>query len=93
MPGRDKTGPSGYGPMTGRRMGLCAGNYTSSTSRFGRGRGGGYGFGFRGYYGDEYIGSNPYVSEKTLIENEIKVLKDQLSSLEDQLQKLGGEQK
>lgn len=25
MPGFDKTGPTGEGPMTGRRMGVCAG--------------------------------------------------------------------
>ncbi len=26
MPAGDRTGPSGQGPMTGRRLGLCAGN-------------------------------------------------------------------
>ena len=24
MPGNDRTGPTGYGPMTGRRLGPCA---------------------------------------------------------------------
>ena len=91
MPGRDKTGPSGFGPMTGRRMGLCTGNNTSFSSRFGSGFRRGYGFGIRGYYGDEYSGSNLNVSEKTIIENEIRVLKDQLSSLEEQLKKAGSE--
>jgi len=59
---------------------------------FGRGAGGGYGRGFGlGYrhgYGRVYE-EIPDVSEKTLIENEIRVLKDQLSGLEDRLSKLG----
>ena len=28
MPGRDRTGPLGMGPMTGRRAGYCTGNAT-----------------------------------------------------------------
>ena len=35
MPGRDKTGPTGQGPMTGRGTGMCGG-----------GMGGGFGNGF-----------------------------------------------
>ena len=31
MPGFDRTGPAGYGPMTGRRRGLCTG---LTSSRF-----------------------------------------------------------
>jgi len=49
MPGGDRTGPAGMGPMTGRAAGLCAGNAApgSVTSpggrRFGgQGRGGGH---------------------------------------------------
>ena len=53
MPGGDRTGPVGMGPMTGRAAGLCAGNsvpgYANPVGRrgffgFGRGRG----FGMRG---------------------------------------------
>jgi hypothetical protein len=67
--------------------------------RLGRGPGRGfrYGWGFgygRGFdpvpgsgYGSMY-GEIPEVSEKTLIENEIRILRDQLSSLEDRLSKL-----
>ncbi len=49
MPGGDRTGPAGMGPMTGRGAGLCAGNpapgYMSAGFGwgFGRGRGGGWG--------------------------------------------------
>ena len=107
MPGRDRTGPSGFGPMTGRRMGYCADNsnlnYSNRGFGYGRGNRGGLGFGGgfgngRGYglgsrfgygFGNQYIENNPYVSDKTIIENEIRVLKDQLSSLEEQLKKTG----
>ena len=59
---------------------------------FGRGPGGGIGRGFdpRHMHGYGRIYEEiPDVSEKTLIENEIRVLKDQLSGLEDRLSKLG----
>jgi len=87
----DKTGPEGLGSMTGRQMGYCAGNdrpgFENSTRRFGRGRGfgGGMGnrFGNRRGYSENVI---PNVSEKTLLENEIKILKEQLNSIEKQLE-------
>jgi len=53
MPGGDRTGPLGYGPMTGRGAGYCAG-YTApgyANAAFGRGRGfGGGGRGRRAMY-------------------------------------------
>ncbi|MEA1878838.1 MAG: DUF5320 domain-containing protein [Bacteroidota bacterium] len=50
-----------------------------------RGQGQRFGFG-QGYQNTNYINEQS-VSEKTLIENEIRVLKDQLSYLEKQLSK------
>ncbi len=49
MPGYDRTGPMGHGPMTGGGRGLCAGGRSGQESamRAGRGRRGG-GFGGRG---------------------------------------------
>lgn len=50
MPGGDRTGPMGMGPMTGRRAGYCAGfGVPGFVNRgfggfFGRGRGGGRGW-------------------------------------------------
>ena len=99
MPRGDRTGPSGEGPTTGRGMGYCTSNehpgYMNSFSNRGGGYGrrfhGGPGFGrgarlgFRGGYGASYQEGVPDVSEKTLIENEIRILKDQLSALEDRL--------
>jgi len=57
MPAGDRTGPVGYGPMTGRASGFCAGydapGYANPGFGFGRGRGRGRGggFGFRGGFG------------------------------------------
>jgi len=42
MPGHDKTGPLGAGPLTGRRMGLCANDETAGNGNFSRDS-----FGFR----------------------------------------------
>jgi hypothetical protein len=47
MPLRDRTGPRGEGPMTGRRMGPCVGDPEEYLGRFGMGFGRSYG---RGYY-------------------------------------------
>lgn len=59
MPGGDRTGPLGHGPMTGRAAGFCAGypepgyvnaGFGQGRGRgfgYGRGRGGGRGMGFR----------------------------------------------
>ncbi|MCF6358508.1 MAG: DUF5320 domain-containing protein [Draconibacterium sp.] len=98
MPGFNRTGPSGQGPMTGRRMGTCADNdYAENSGRFNAGRGFGRGFngnrrmglgmGFRHGFQNQFFGNMPDVSEKTIIENEINTLKNQLSLLEDRLSK------
>ena len=48
MPGGDRTGPGGMGPMTGRRLGYCAGydapGYVNPAPGFGLGRGRGWGW-------------------------------------------------
>ncbi|MBU2651932.1 MAG: DUF5320 domain-containing protein [Bacteroidetes bacterium] len=88
MPGFDRTGPSGNGPMTGRRRGYCAGNnenkgFAAPPFAWGRGRGfQGYGFG-RGRGFGRY--TNWYGDEKSFLENEIRMLKDYLAELEKQL--------
>jgi len=100
MPGGDRTGPTGAGPITGRGWGYCRGNdsqgYGGYQGKAGRGfgrrfqRGPGFGrgndFGPRAGFGNYY--RDPAVSEQTLIENEIRILKDQLAALEDRLAKL-----
>lgn len=51
MPGGDRTGPGGLGPMTGRTAGLCAGAGMpeSMSPQPGRGFGGGRGGGGHGW--------------------------------------------
>ena len=96
MPRGDRTGPFGEGPRTGRQMGYCVGNdhpgfmYQHSGGRGRLGRGFRGGFGYRHGYGNyNYEANIPDVTEKSLIENEIRILKDQLSSLEERLSKTG----
>jgi len=65
IPGGDGTGPSGWGPRTGRAAGYCAGypipGYANPIPRFGRrfGAGRGRGRGFRRWYG-VYPIESPY---------------------------------
>jgi hypothetical protein len=62
MPGGDRTGPRGQGPMTGRGAGYCRGDPTPDfvNRGFGRGRswgGGGRGWGHRrGHFGAGFSG-------------------------------------
>ena len=55
MPGFDRSGPMGAGPMTGGGKGFCSPTNAEIGTRFaGRyeyGRGMGFGYGFRGGYG------------------------------------------
>lgn len=89
MPGLDRTGPQGRGSMTGRRMGNCNDNIENiANGRTGRWYGRGGGSGFRHRFGRNQQQFLTKVSEKTILENEINTLKDQLSSLEKQMKEL-----
>ena len=85
MPNRDMSGPKGMGPMTGRGFGYGAENFGYGRGRrFGGGfQGRGFGFGRNAdlYYEDQM----PTESKKVILENQMKALKDQLSSLEKEL--------
>ncbi len=95
MPRGDRTGPKGEGPKTGRQMGFCVGNEQPGYAYHNMDQGAGYGRQFRGGSGGGRgfrHGQGRFqrvapgeVSEKTLIENEIRILKDQLSALEKRL--------
>ncbi len=88
MPRGDKTGPNGNGPKTGRGLGYCAGNnnpgyyFTNNEHKTGRG------FGYRHRFANNYLTNNDDVSEKTIIKNQINILKDKLSALEERLNNL-----
>ena len=99
MVGRDKRGPSGRGPMTGRGLGYCAGNNRSGNEtdaeptgrggwfgrRFGRGTGQGYGRGegFGQGYGNITRGPVFEPADGTP-----QTLANELASLRDQLKAL-----
>ena len=103
MPGGDRTGPMGRGPMTGRATGFCAGNTTPGYTYprygqgFGRGRGIGRGFGGPGrrfwYRENEYMPINqPSINEeKTYLENLVKNLEDELKNVKNRIKELSKE--
>lgn len=100
MPGGNRTGPFGEGPKTGKGLGFCAEqeqsgfqnpneNYTFGfgqgwRNRWDRGR---Y-HQFRTGFGHFPIGTSTSVSEITLLENEARILKEQLATIEKQLSDL-----
>ncbi len=98
MPGRNQTGPNGMGPMTGRGMGVRngAGNGEGFNSGFRRGnrmgRGNGYGNGMgRGFgYGMQQnsVVTDVSIAQQTFLENELKMMKDQVASVERELEKI-----
>ena len=94
MPRGDRTGPNGNGPKTGRSLGYCVGNETEAyLENRSQGFGGGYGHrrGLRQGFGRGYDqGRRNFTdtSEKTLVQNEINIIKDQLLNLEERLRNL-----
>jgi len=103
MPGGDRTGPLGQGPMTGRAAGFCSGSSSPgyATPGFGRGlgRGGGRGFG-RGFWGRGrgFWRAYPYTyqempplspdDEKSNLETMIRNLEEELTHLKERLQQV-----
>ncbi len=81
MPGGDGTGPLGYGPMTGRGAGYCAGyGAPGAFGPLGRGRGRGRGLrpGPVAYYGP---GVAPLTGEQ-----ELQMLRDQAQQIQQSLE-------
>lgn len=78
MPGGDRTGPAGQGPMTGWGRGRCGGGQGA-----GRGRGLGRGWGMRGRFADtEAAGPAPAVTTEG---SDLEALRRQVASLEQAL--------
>ncbi len=91
MPGRDRTGPQGFGPMTGRGRGYCAGYQASEfgmrhRNRFG-GRGRGYGW-QQWYHATGLPGSRPPAAIPTAPQQELDGLKDHAEWLKAQLEQI-----
>ncbi len=108
MPGGDRTGPLGHGPMTGRASGYCARNNRPGYANPGFGRGFGRGFWRRGRgfwwrgYDSPYYRPQSYTNvyfqptkeeEKTYLENIIKSLEDEMKMIKERLQELSKEKK
>lgn len=88
MPGGDRTGPLGQGPLTGRRMGFCAGFNTAGfmNPKFGRGFGRGFGAGFgRGFVERPILTE---ADEKKILEQELKELELDKKEIEKRLKEL-----
>ncbi len=106
MPGFNRTGPLGMGPMTGGGRGLCNPRGIRSSNQ-------GYGFGFRGTYPSwPYAGrgrgglprcwapglmggtSAPNITheqELEILKNQAQTLREQLEQLENRMKELGKE--
>ena len=93
MPGGDRTGPMGFGPMSGRAAGYCAGYPVPGYANpvlgrgfgmgFGRGRGRGMGFGRA--WAMPYaapVAAAPYTTAAPTPELESAALKQQVEHLE-----------
>lgn len=99
MPGFNGTGPLGQGAVTGRGMGRCTGAVPADAvpargfglgmgRGFGRGRGRGFGpvpmSAWHGYARP----ATEQVDEKTILENQIKGLQNQLEMLNKRLNEI-----
>ena len=101
MPFGDRTGPRGFGPMTGRAAGYCAGfpipGYANPGPGYGFGMGWGGGRGWRHWYyatglpGWARFGplSAPTREQQAaLLEEQATLLREQLEAIEGQLSEL-----
>ncbi|MCK5061719.1 DUF5320 domain-containing protein [Candidatus Parcubacteria bacterium] len=79
MPGYDKTGPQGTGPMTGRGFGPCGQGMRRCWNSIGRGFGRGRGL-FRRSLSDEDI--------KADLDQEEKILKEELEQVKKEKEAL-----
>ena len=92
MPQGDRTGPNGQGPMTGRRMGFCAGFNAPGFTNSGFGRGMGRGFGRGRGFGFRQAFVQPQViteaQENEFLEQELEGLSAEKADIEKRLKEL-----
>jgi Family of unknown function (DUF5320) len=102
MPGFDRRGPMGSGPITGRGMGMCNPQFADRTEgrkpgfgnqpglgmRRGNNRGYGGGFGFRGGSRQTFQAKENQADELSNVRNEVRSLKNTLGRLEERLAEL-----
>ena len=83
MPGMDRTGPLGQGPLTGRGLGPC-GAGAGFRRGFGRGMGRGFGRGF----GFRRVAVIPEQTMELTQTDEKKILKQELKEIELEKQEI-----
>ncbi len=95
MPGGDGTGPLGRGPVTGRGMGFCTGDYVGRRGGgFGRGLGYGYGlgsglgYGCRRGFGRFFIDETVGMTEKEFLTEQKELLQRRLDLISKELETL-----
>lgn len=101
MPRGDRTGPWGMGPMTGRRVGLCAGfpvpGFMSPGPGYGMGRGMGAGRGFgrgmgfgrgRGWGQTGHSGFWEYPPQPFSKEDEVAYLENEAKEIKEELNQI-----
>ena len=94
MPFRDRTGPDGSGPGTGRGFGPCTGNFsTRFTRRGGMGFGRGFGVGRFGGRGFGFQSMPSPGDEKDYISGEINALEQNLDLLKKRLEEIESDKK
>ena len=101
MPGGDRTGPNGMGPMTGRKAGFCTGNNKAGfAGGSGAGRGGGRRKGYRNmFFATGQPGlkrfNNPIISkkdEKQMLIDQAEGLKQELENISSRLDEVSKEE-
>jgi len=104
MPRGNRRGPLGYGPMTGRAAGLCAGysvpGYMNPYPGFGRGFGRGWGRGFgrgwgrgRGFWWAGYSDAIPNYQEEYPAPSRVDekaYLENLIKDMEEELKAING---
>jgi hypothetical protein len=79
MPGRDRTGPIGAGPMTGRGLGFCTG--TGLGMGLGLGCRRGFGRGFNVSRTSPKTQKEILQEQKNLLESRLKIIDEQLENM------------
>lgn len=98
MPRGDGTGPMGFGPMTERAAGHCAGYGMpgfmnpvpgfGAGARFGRGRGGGFWGHGGGFYGAPAVPAMTKEQQGETLKRQAEFLEEQLDSVKKHMEEL-----
>jgi len=87
MPGQDRTGPMGQGPLTGRGFGPCGPGFGMRRG-FGRGFGFGRGMGFGRGFCYAAPAALTEAEEKKILEAEMKEIEAEKQEIEKRLKEL-----